>query len=88
MVGVVSIRIDTELKKSAEELFNVLGISLSVAINIFLKSAVNHNGIPFEVRLPEPNVETQSALDEYEEMKKNPSSYKRYTSFDDMAEEL
>ena len=84
----ITIRIDTELKKSAEELFNALGISMSVAINMFLKSAVSHNGIPFEVRLPEPNAETMAALGEYKEMKKNPDAYKRYSSFDDMAEEL
>ena len=80
----ITIRIDAELKKAAEELFSALGLSLSVAINMFLKSAVNHNGIPFEVRLPEPNAETMTAL----EMKKNPDAYKSYSSFDDMAEEL
>lgn len=84
----ITIRVDAELKKSAEELFSALGLSLSVAINMFLKSAVNHNGIPFEVRLPEPNAETKAALEEFEEMKKNPDAYKRYSSFDDTAEEL
>lgn len=30
------------------------------------------------------NAETKAALDEYEEMKKNPVNYKRYVSFDEL----
>lgn len=40
------------------------------AVNMFLRSAINHDGIPFEVKRPAPNAETRVALDEYEEMKK------------------
>ncbi len=58
------------LKQEAEALFNDLGLNMSSAINMFLRSAINHNGIPFEVKLPAPNAETKAALDEYEEMKK------------------
>lgn len=43
--------------------------------------------IPFEVRRQAPNAETQAALDEYEEMKKNPGNYKRYESFDELLDE-
>lgn len=46
----INIRINTELKKSAELLFDDLGLNMSTAITMFLKSAVNHNGIPFEVK--------------------------------------
>ena len=46
----ISIRVNTELKKSAEVLFADLGLNMSTAITMFLKSAVNHNGIPFEIK--------------------------------------
>ena len=46
----INIRVNTELKKSAELLFDDLGLNMSTAITMFLKSAVNHNGIPFEVK--------------------------------------
>lgn len=46
----INIRVNTELKKSAELLFADLGLNMSTAITMFLKSAVNHNGIPFEVK--------------------------------------
>ena len=42
----------------------------------------------FELRCFVPNAETKAALDEYEEMKKNPGSYKRYESFDEALDEV
>lgn len=84
----INVRVDAALKQEAETLFNDLGLNMSSAINMFLRSAISHDGIPFEVRRPVPNMETRAALDEYEEMKKNPGNYKRYQSFDDMADEV
>ena len=84
----VNISIDSALKQEAETLFDELGLTMSSAITVFLRSAVNHNGLPFEVRRFVPNAETKAALDDYEEMKKNPSSYKRYESFDEALDEV
>ncbi len=84
----ISVRIDPALKKQADALFSDLGLNMSTAVNMFLKSAVSHNGIPFEVRRTAPNAETQAALAEYEEMKRNPDAYKRYDSFDDLMGEV
>ena len=79
----INVRVDSVLKQEAEALFNDLGLSMSSAINMFLRSAVMHDGIPFEIRRQIPNAETKAALDEYEEMKKHPDRYKRYESFED-----
>lgn len=84
----INVRVDSVLKQEAESLFNDLGLNMSSAINMFLRSAINHNGIPFEIRRPTLNTETKVALDEYEEMKKNPGSYKRYESFDEVLDEV
>lgn len=84
----INVRVDSALKQEAEALFNDLGLNMSSAINMFLRSAISHDGIPFEVKRSIPNAETRAALDEYEEMRKNPDSYKRYHSFDDMADEV
>ena len=83
----INIRVDTELKQSAERLFDDLGLSMTSAITMFLKSAVLNNGIPFEVRRI-PNAETRAALVEYTAMKESPDSYKRYDSFSDLVAEL
>lgn len=84
----INIRVDSALKQEAEALFNDLGLSMSSAINMFLHSAINHDGIPFEVKRPAPNAETRAALGEYEEMKKSPGNYKRYESFDEVLDEV
>ncbi|MBO4261290.1 MAG: type II toxin-antitoxin system RelB/DinJ family antitoxin [Clostridia bacterium] len=46
----LNIRIDEDLKKRAEQLFAELGLNMSSAITVFLRSSVDYNGIPFEIR--------------------------------------
>ena len=46
-----SIRMNTEVKKQCEEIYNQLGMSLTTAINIFLRQSIRYKGLPFEVRL-------------------------------------
>ena len=83
----INVRVDTELKQSAESLFHDLGLNMTSAIILFLKSAVSHDGIPFEIKRV-PNTETRAALAEYEAMKKNPKKYKRYDTFEDVVNEV
>lgn len=84
----INIRVDTDLKQDAETLFHDLGLTMSGAITLFLRSAVNNNGIPFEIKRPEPNAVTKAALAEYKEMRRNPSAYKRYHSADELFDEV
>lgn len=84
----INVRVDSELKQAAETLFNDLGLNMSTAITMFLKSAISHDGIPFEVRRQKPNAETRAALAECDEMKNNPESYKCYSSFDALMDEV
>ena len=45
----ISFRVDDEIKKKAERTFDDIGISMSAAINIYLKTVVRENRIPFEL---------------------------------------
>ena len=45
----VTVRVDKELKESADSLFDRLGLNMSVAFNMFLRKAVNEDAIPFQV---------------------------------------
>ena len=47
-----SIKIDSDLKQQAQELFSDLGLNLSTAVNIFLKQAVRERSIPFHIGDP------------------------------------
>ena len=48
----VTVRVDKELKESAETLFNRLGLNMSVAFNVFLRKAVDEQAIPFKIGPP------------------------------------
>ena len=45
----ISWRVDDEVKRNAERTLNDIGLSMSTAINIFLKTVVRENRIPFEL---------------------------------------
>ncbi len=45
-----NINIDSELKKSAQELYSDLGLDLSTAVNLFLKQSLREQKIPFEIK--------------------------------------
>lgn len=80
----ISIRMDVELKKQAEQLFSELGMNMTTAFNIFLRQAVRQQRIPFDVALETPNAETLEAFAEVERMKKDPNLGRTYTDVDEM----
>lgn len=46
----ITVRLEENLRKEAEALFDELGLTMSGAITIFLKQAVREQRIPFEIR--------------------------------------
>jgi len=45
----VTVRVDKNLKDSADNLFDRLGLNMTTAFNVFLRKAVAENAIPFPV---------------------------------------
>ena len=84
----VAIQMDEELKKQAEELFASLGYTMESAIIAFAMQVVKEQRIPFALDLNVPNAETIGAIEEIEEMKRNPESYEGYADVDEMMTEL
>lgn len=82
-----SVRLDNDLKKQSEAMYNKLGINLTTAINVFLRKSLSVGGFPFDVRLEEPNKETLLALLEAEKISKDPN-VKGYSNVDDALREL
>ena len=58
--AMIRARVEPGLKREAEELFSILGISTTEAITLFYKQVAAHRGLPFEVRVP--NAATEEAL--------------------------
>ncbi|MDR1590375.1 MAG: type II toxin-antitoxin system RelB/DinJ family antitoxin [Oscillospiraceae bacterium] len=51
----VNIRIEDDLKKQAETIFSELGMSMTMAFNIFVRQTVREGGIPFAITTkPDP----------------------------------
>ena len=59
----MSISLDSEVKEQAKQVFNHLGMDMTTAINIFLRQAIQYQGLPFDVRLDENQKLLQVVMD-------------------------
>lgn len=53
----INVRLTPQLKKDAEEVFDKLGLSMTNAIEIYLRQVVMRGGLPFDVVIPEEDAE-------------------------------
>lgn len=60
----VNIRMDENLKQQFDHICKELGLNMSTAFNIFAKTMVRQQKIPFEISLDVPNAETLVAIDD------------------------
>ena len=81
----LTIRIEPELKEEASALFRSLGLDLSTATGIFYRQALRCHGLPFEVKLDEPNEITYKAMDDAENGR---DMYGPYNSVKELMEAL
>lgn len=59
-VAMVNTRIEPKLKSRAEVIFHKVGLTAAEAVRLFYKQVCLHNGLPFEVKIP--NEETIKAM--------------------------
>ena len=83
----LSVRINVETKKEAEEMFDSMGMSLTTAINIFIKQALRTRSIPFQITMDVPNAVTLAAMQEARHLANDPNA-KIYTNVEDALAEL
>jgi DNA-damage-inducible protein J len=79
------IRIEPSVKEKAEETLSELGLSISDAINVFLRQVIINDGIPFEIRKANYNRITLKAMDD---AKKQKNVSETFDNVDEMFEEL
>ena len=84
----LNIRLDSNLKKEAEELFKSLGLNMTSAINVFLIQSVKEQKIPFEIRRNVPSRKLKKALKETEEIISGKRKTKTYTSAEELFKAL
>lgn len=64
-IPATTIRIEPEVKRQASVILDELGLSMSTAVNAFLKALIREGGMPFDMRVAsspavEKRVEPQS----------------------------
>ena len=84
----LNIRIDPNTKLRAEQLFSNFGITISDAVNIFLRQSLMEGGLPFEMKQPRYNAETESAMQEARDIIVGKKKAKSYSSANELFEEL
>ena len=57
-----NIKLDPDLKRDAQVLFDNLGLSMSAAVSLFLRQSVREQAIPFRVGASVYNDETLEAI--------------------------
>ena len=81
------IRIDTEVKKQANELFGTLGMDMSSAVNIFLKQCILRGGSPFTIEVPQYSQAVLDAMAEAKRISRDPDT-PGYTSMEALKKAL
>jgi len=59
--AVLNLRIEPEVKADAEKLFGSFGLTVTDAVNVFLRQSIMIGGFPFELVQQRPNMVIQTA---------------------------
>lgn len=81
-----TIRIEEDVKEKANQVFDSLGVSLSAAINMFLKRVIRDQGLPFDLKLEKETKTTGGNLSLNNAFLARKDEF--YTRYEDVAEEM
>ena len=74
----LNIRTDKDIKEQADQIFSELGLNMTTAINMFLRTTIR-----FSLKLDTPNEVTAAAIEEGRRIASD-SSVKGYTNMNDL----
>ena len=83
-----NMRMNSQKKSALESLYSSLGMTLPEAVNIFFENSLLVGGLPFNVRLPRYNQETEAAIQEARDIMAGKVSTKSYNSARELFDEL
>ena len=85
-MATINIRVDDDLKKRSEMIFEEIGLGMTSALTIFLKAVVRNNGIPFSLEIP--NKETLDAFKDVDDISSGKKKTKKYSSVEELRKDL
>ena len=83
----LNIRTDKEIKEKAENIFQELGLNMTTAINMFLRTSIRENGIPFDLKIDSVNDETKLSIEEGRKIADD-KTIKGYVSIEELKKAL
>jgi len=86
--AIINVRTEPDVKANAEQLFSAFGITVSDVVNIFLRKSIMEGGLPFEVKQPRFNAETEAAMQEARDIANGKVKAKTYDSAEAMLKDL
>ena len=76
----LNMRVDPSVKEEAERVYAQFGMNLTDAVNVFLHKSIMEGGLPFDLRQPRYNAETELAMSEARDIAAGRVVATRYTS--------
>ena len=83
-----NMRMNRKKKEVLINLYSRLGLSLPDAVNIFFENSLLVGGLPFNVRIPRYNQETEEAMQEARDILAEKASTESYSSARELFEKL
>jgi len=83
----LNIRLDADIKKTAESVYSHYGLTLAQAVTVFIHHSCTIGGLPFDLRPSQPNAETLAAMMEAEQISRDPN-VKGYRNMKELFEDL
>ena len=84
----ISVQIDREDKKIANNILKDLGLNMSTFVNMAIKQLIYKDGIPFEVVNPKPSSEFEKSFKESEDILNGSIQRKSYHDIRKMVEDI
>ena len=84
----INIRVEPDLKSTADGIFSQFGLTIADAVNIFLYKSIIVGGLPFDMILPKYNDDTLAAMQEARNIASGKINAKSYDSVKEMIAEL
>lgn len=84
----INLKVDPDFKFQVEKLYESFGISVTDAINMFLHVSLMEGGLPFALRYPRYNEQTEAAIAEACGIMAGSIPAKRYVNWSEMQADL
>lgn len=84
----LNMRLEAQKKTDAETLYEALGMTLPQAVNMFITQSLLVGGLPFDVKLPRYNKETEDAMQEARDIASGKVETKTYSPLSEFVKEM